>query len=173
MTDSITGYGELVVAGVGVFGTVLGTVVGYLLNEWTRRRQEKDARRARLNAVGVEVERCGEMLRTFLQHNVAAPLYRLPTWAGEKAFGQLATDGTLGRAAVQSLLRYYTNISEINRGLERAGAAASASDNSQLQKEFGRLSSLKVPAILNPENPGDLSLQERVERAIEGALKAL
>jgi hypothetical protein len=151
-------------------GGLIGVVLGFLLSEIPRRRREQQARLSRLHAVRIEVEHCGEMLRTFIRDPKLAPLYRLPTGAGEHALGAIATDGTLGDAATQSLLRYYTQVDEVNRGLDLATQARAADNSKMLAEEFDRLFNFKVPGLLNAPNPGELSLQERVERALKGAL---
>jgi hypothetical protein len=163
----------LVGAGIGAVGALVSAALGYALNEWSQKRRERRAQLGRLHAVRVETEHCGELLRTFQRDMVMAPLYRLPTWAGEQALGVIVVDGALGDAAIQTLPRYYTAVTEFNRGLDRAGLAAAVGNNALLQDEFGRLHSLKAPAILDSQKAGELSLQERVERAIKGAIDAI
>jgi hypothetical protein len=129
-------------------------------------------RLARLYALRAEVEHCGELMRMFLKDGVMAPLYRLPTWAADHALGSVATDGSLGEGQVRALLRYYTNITEINRGLDRAGDAHSSGDTEKLNQEYGRLRGFKIPAVISLEKDGQPPLQESVERAIRGGLEA-
>jgi hypothetical protein len=155
----------------GVIG-LLGVALGWWLAERTRISGERQARLARLHALRAEIEHCGELLKTFLKDEVKAPLYRLPTWAGDHALGPIATDGSLGEGQVRALLRYYTNIAEINRGLDRAGEAHSSGDTVKLDEEYGRLRGLKIPALISMERDGQPPLQESVERAIKGALEA-
>jgi hypothetical protein len=151
-------------------GVVVGVALGWFLNERSRISQAREARKARLHALRVEVEQCGDSMRGYLQANVAAPLYRLPTWAGTQALGYVAMDGSLDEGQVHALLLYYTKIEEVNRGLDRAGEAHAGNDQVQLAMEYNRLC-LKIPEILNSEEASIASLQARVERAIKEAIE--
>jgi hypothetical protein len=156
----------LVGAGATVFGVLAalaGIFMGWRLSERTRTSLENRARLARLHALRVEVGRCGKLLKEFTHANVKAPLYRLPTWAGTRALGYVAMDGSLQEGQVHTLLEYYTKVEEVNRGLDYASEARVRGEQKLLDDEYNRLINFKVPGILS-------NMQEAVERAIEGAI---
>src|SRR5688572_12291362 len=110
----------------GMLSTLAGVVVGFLLSEVVRWRQERQERFSRLVALRVEAGACRTRMETYKAGGKAAPLYRLPTIAAENALPRLIGDGRLSSESLRVLMDYYDRVQEMNRGLERAGAAHAA-----------------------------------------------
>ncbi|MDQ3207102.1 MAG: hypothetical protein M3Q37_00680 [Gemmatimonadota bacterium] len=82
---------------------------------------------------------CERLAVAYLKDGVAAPLYRLPEAAFSASFPAFLAEGVIGRLEVRQLTEFRGAIQEVNRGLDIAGDARSAKDNTLLQNEAGRL----------------------------------
>jgi hypothetical protein len=65
----------------------------------------------------------GNVWRTLVTQKIQAPLYRIPDSTFASGLPKLIGDGRLGENEIAVLLEYADKVSEINRGLDRAGAA--------------------------------------------------
>jgi hypothetical protein len=136
---------------------VILVLVGFILAwvpQWADRRRRILAHWAALRA---EVLLCAECTNALLQDHVAAPLYRLPTLAYEKAFPLLLVEGELSELQVLALSRFFAQVQDINRGLENATRLAQASDDAKLQKEYERLLLKATTLVGGPDGGGGLS----------------
>lgn len=129
--------GNLPTLAVGVFGALLGACVPI---GWSHYRRAVE-RRGELAAILVEFRRCEECFSAYLKDGVGAPLYRIPHSALSIALPKLVGDGSLDIDETGILVRYLSVVEEINRGLERCGAAASQGNQDLLNTEFNRLTS--------------------------------
>jgi hypothetical protein len=77
-------------------------------------------------------------LAALKRDNVAAPLYRLPIAMFSRAVPKLVGEGLLSIDEVGALVEYVNRVEELNRGLDRAGAAHAAGRATQLTEEFER-----------------------------------
>lgn len=128
-----------------LFYGAIGTVIGFTLNEvrslWLKRRKHL-AYWAALNA---EIEYARGRAQMYIDDKIIAPLYRLPTKAFDKCFGELLADGALTEAEATSLMAFFAEVETFNRGLDRAAAATNASE---LDREYGR-NLLKVKQLVS------------------------
>jgi len=115
--------------------------------QWFDRRRKIVAHWAALRA---EATLCVEKAHTFLNDNVMAPLYRLPTTAYEKAFPILLIEGEMTESQLLSLTRFFSQAQDINRGLDYAAAMVHAGENGKLNIEYNRLV-LKVTGLVGSE----------------------
>jgi hypothetical protein len=78
--------------------------------------------------------------------NIQAPLYRLPLAIFKQALPKLIGEGRLTGSEVSLRVEYVNRVDELNRRLDRAGAAHAAHTELLLAEEFGR-NCLKAEAI--------------------------
>jgi hypothetical protein len=120
-------------AGV-LIGTLLATVIPFW-REWKRRRVE---RRGEIDSMFVELRLADLALGELRTRDVGAPLYRLPITMFERAVPKLVGEGLLSLNEHAALIEYINRIEELNRGLDRAGAAHAAGRDLRLAEEFNR-----------------------------------
>src|SRR5712692_6820959 len=86
----------------------------------TTRRDQDDRRRRRLahwSAMSAEVDLCAGLARTYIADNIDVPLYRLPTIVYYNAFPALLADDVVQAPDTSSIVRFYAQVEQINRGL--------------------------------------------------------
>jgi len=109
---------ELVIGAIGVlFGFILS-----IARDWWQRRRKQAAAWA---AIAAECDYCRQLAERYLQNELRAPLYRLPTTAHSNALPILLADGALVRAEVSALIQFVAEVDEMNRGLDRCASASS------------------------------------------------
>lgn len=116
---------------------VLGFVLGFVA-DWFRRYR---MRKGHWKILGAEISICTKRANWYINRNVSAPLYRLPTSVFSISFPVLASEGDLTPEDFESLIEYYSWAEDINRGLESASDEAKADNLDQLQKEEARIHS--------------------------------
>jgi hypothetical protein len=112
---------------------ILGFVLGVLPTYWERRRRQK-AHKAALDA---EQKICRQLAQTYLDANIAAPLYRLPEAAFSTAFPALLADGVVSQVEIEELEWFWLRVQDINRGLDQVNAAIG--DKERVDAERSRL----------------------------------
>lgn len=122
--------------------------------QWFDRRRKIVAHWAALRA---EAMLCVERAHAFLNHNVMAPLYRLPTTAYEKAFPVLLIEGEMTERQLLALARFFSQAQDINRGLDYATAMAHAGEGEKLDREYSRLLAKVTELVGGPDGNGGLS----------------
>jgi hypothetical protein len=117
---------------------LVGVVLGFILSagkDWFVRRWRRKAHWAALRA---EIEYCCHLAKTYLQDDIAAPLYRLPTAAYAHAFSALLADGVPTEPETRTIIQFFTEAHTLNRGLDLAQAARERDDKPARQAEFAR-----------------------------------
>jgi hypothetical protein len=150
-------------------GVVVGAWIGYWKESWQRRKRQVSY----WAAISAEVDLCAGLARAYVRDNVMAPLYRLPTLAYDKGFPALLGDGAVSEEETHSILRFYAQVVQINRGLEYAHAAAAPSaPEGMLEREVSRLYA-KAHALIDPncDDPGGPYYQ-RVRAALDKNIKS-
>jgi hypothetical protein len=116
-----------------IFGMLIGTLPG-----WIGRKRRLRTHWAALRA---EMDLCKEKAETIVGNGstplVLSPLYRLPLLAFEVSLPILLADGALSEVEAKSLSRFYSQVQDINRGLDNA-AEMYKNDNRLLFKEHDR-----------------------------------
>lgn len=125
------------------------------------------------------IERLGELIamisetspavlrmRTLIREQIKAPLYRLPSTISKHALPKLIGDGQLTHPEIDLLVEFSNKVDEINRGLERAGAAHSKDPESSkwLEQEYNRnvAKANEVVEVDTAENKIALSVADQV-----------
>jgi hypothetical protein len=157
-----------VVALIGSVSGLAGVVVGAALASARERRQGRKRRLSYWSAISAEVEECKGLAEAYVRDSVSAPLYRLPTLAYNNGFPALLGDGAVSEEETRAILRFYSQVTQINRGLEYAHAATdSGVPPAVLARQADRLllkaRNLFDPACRDPGGP----YYERVRAAID------
>jgi hypothetical protein len=135
---------------VGV-SEVISVVVGFILGHVPRWLDRHRRIKTHWHSLRAEALLCKKAAEAFLAAKIAAPLYRLPVVAFERAFPILITDGSVSEQELMALSRFVSVVQEFNRGLEDASGFVKANDNEHLRKAHGR-NILKAEALLTPAN---------------------
>jgi len=148
-----------------LLGVVLGVVLGFILGLVAPYLQRKHRLGAHWAALGVEVEICERLARTYLSAGVAAPLYRLPTMAFSVSLPSLLADGAVSGQEVNHLESFWMWVQDINRGLDNANHAMHAANSTQLNLEVARLR-LKCEELLVESSGGNEAYAASAHRVI-------
>ncbi len=118
----MTGTDPLTVAYVSAVAALAGATLGFagpqLIASWQKRKRHF----AYWSAMSAEADLCQSFAKQYLIARVESPLYRLPTIAYEKGFPALLGDGAITAFEAAGVLLFYTQVEQINRGLDRADA---------------------------------------------------
>ena len=110
---------------VGLVGVVLGFILAQAKDWWSRRRRRKSY----WGALRAELEFCRGQAEILMKDQVAAPLYRLPVAAYAHSFPALLGDGAVSEDEARTIMRFFTEVETLNRGLDLATAARDRNDN--------------------------------------------
>ena len=115
---------------------LLGLLVGLLPPWFARKRRLKTHWRA----LRAEVTQCSERATVVFtsQPLVMAPLYRLPLMTYQASFPVLLADGAVSESEVRTLGRFFSQVQDINRGLDNAAETNKADKLAKLEQEFER-----------------------------------
>jgi len=149
----------------GFLGVVVGCFIPIGISRWAR-RTERLGELAAMRAEMFQAHLCMNAIRG-TDLIVAAPLYRLPQLIFKVALPKLIGEGKLTQTEVRALLEYVMRIDELNRGLDRAGDAATADAPLRLNDEYSR-NVAKVEHVLDsPPGPVlGVSLFDQAEAAL-------
>lgn len=140
------------------WAAILGALVGSNVPPaWAAYRRRVE-RRGEVEAALCEARICRECMEALIDEGIMAPLYRLPTGALARALPKLVGDGSLSMNETGALVTYLAKMEEINRGLDRSGAAHAAGKNDQVEGEYRRL---KLKAQRYLKKSGHVGMTER------------
>ena len=156
----------------GLGGVIIGAVITQGI-AWFQRRKRH---RAYWSAMSAEIDLCNGLSKAYVRDEVQAPLYRLPTIAYDKGFEALLADGVVSEEEASGILRFYSQVVQINRGLDYAhaatepGAAAGA-----LSEQASRLklkaTNLSDPESKDPGGPYYLTVRRLIDRHVKRAMR--
>jgi hypothetical protein len=126
------------------FGVLIG-----LIPPWFARKRRLKTHWCALRA---EMEQCRDKAETLLRDNVMAPLYRLPIACYQISFPILLSDGALDEQDALTLGRFFSQVQDINRGLDNAAEMYKRDDIEKVRVEYQR-NCLKANALF--QNEGD------------------
>ena len=114
-----------------------------------------------------DVYHARKRMETLTEQKIQAPLYRIPDSTLSGGLPKLIGDGRLRKNEIAVLLEFANKIAEINRGLDRAGAAHAAQPGGSdlLNSEFAR-NQAKANEVLEPPDDGKEPLINEAERAL-------
>lgn len=128
---------------------ILGFLLG-LIPGWKARR---DRLKVHWGALRAEIELCREHATTYLKDDVMAPLYRLPMKAYEASLSVLLSDAAVKEDEVQTLLKFYGQVEDLNRGLDNATQLAMENNTGPLKTEYKR-NCMKAEQLIPPQSGG-------------------
>lgn len=145
---------RLLVSGVDfssgdLMGEVASLLLGFLLGlvpPWFTRRQRLKAHWWALRA---ELAECREKAETLLSESdrFQTPLYRLPTNAFQVSFPIILADCAIDESEARALTRCFSQIQDINRGLDNAAEFYKEANTGKLHTEHNR-NCLKARALI-------------------------
>jgi hypothetical protein len=143
----------------GLLGAVIVLIVGYAVRFVEQRIQI----RGNWGALHAEVQQCGLLAETYRLAGVAAPSYRLPTICYQSCLPALLSLSGISEEETCAVLKFYSQVETVNRGLDQADMAYQAQDDARLQGEFSRLL-LKCAKIERPAGALFAEVREVSER---------
>jgi hypothetical protein len=137
---------------------ILGFALGLIPSEASRFRR----RLSHWNFLKVEIDACGQIARDLLNADeiVLSPLFRLPTTSYSTSFPALLADQALSEDEIDTLVKFFGHVHEINRGLDHAAEMHKLGEESKLLRERDRVS-LKASKIVRSPGDDQPSLYER------------
>jgi len=106
-------------------------------------------------AVRAEIIQCNEKATTIFTSEplVMAPLYRLPLMTYQASFPVLLGDGAVSESEVRVLGRFFSQVQDINRGLDNAAEMNKSDKQAKLEQEFSR-NCLKAKGLVQAQGQG-------------------
>ncbi|MEK6211928.1 MAG: hypothetical protein AABM64_16425 [Pseudomonadota bacterium] len=128
---------------------LLGMLIGLLPPWFIRKRRLK----THWCALRAEIVQCNEKATTIFTSVplVMAPLYRLPQMTYQSSFPVLLADGAVSESEVRVLGRFFSQVQDINRGLDNAAEMNKADKLAKLEQEFDR-NCLKAKGLVQPQD---------------------
>lgn len=151
-----------------LWAALLGVVLGFILGEAKDWRLRRRRRRAHWAALRAEIEFCGQTATTYLQDPVQAPLYRLSTAAYSQSFPALLADGVIAETEARRMIKFFSEVHTLNRGLDLAQAARERNDEPALQAERER--NLLKARRLAPHDTYPQSLYQAARAVVDAHL---
>jgi hypothetical protein len=122
----------------GTAGIALGAIISAAITFWWASWRRSTERRGEVTAMAVEMYHARRLIGALAADHISAPLYRLPMDMFERHLPKLVGDGVLTDNEVAALVEYVMRAEELNRGFERASAAAAMNDSVAIQQEYAR-----------------------------------
>ncbi|MGH9426890.1 MAG: hypothetical protein ACRD2L_11390 [Terriglobia bacterium] len=85
-----------------------------------------------------EIELCRERASSLISDSIQSPLYRLPLSAYETSFPVLLSEGALSEGESLTMGRFFSQVQDINQGLDNTAAMLNSTDTAGLNREFSR-----------------------------------
>lgn len=136
----------------GLYG-LAGVIVGATITQGVAWLQKRKRHLSYWSAMSAEIDLCRGLADAYLNDQVSAPLYRLPTIAYEAGFPALLGDGAVAKDEATTMLRFYSQVAQLNRGLDQIHEATVR--QAPLDPEVRRLR-LKAEKLLDKcqQDPG-------------------
>ena len=147
--DIVTQY----VAWTGIAAALVGALIGSLATHVLHRKHESDqakaARERHLAALAAEMDFNARLAATYIDENIAAPLYRFPTTVYRTVYAQLLSEILTG-GDVRALTAFYAQAEQMNRGLDAIALQVAEGRTDGIQREHQRLTA-KAREMRHPE----------------------
>jgi hypothetical protein len=136
----ITSWGQVIP--VSVVSSLIGATVGGLItHRFTlsrERRRAESTRQRYLAALAAEIEYCAKLAATYVKEEIHSPLYRFPKTAYDVVYSTLLSEVLTG-SDVASLISFYSQVDQMNRGLDAIDRHRVAKETDLLEREVRRL----------------------------------
>ena len=140
---------------------VIGLLLSLIPTWFTRKRRLK----THWCAIRAEMAQCKEKAETLLKDNIQSPLYRLPLIAYQTSYPVLLADGAVDENEVLALGNYFSQVQDINRGLDNSAEANMSGGSHKLKDEFDR-NRLKAGKLIKDQN-GEASLHKKAKEIVD------
>ena len=127
---------------------IVGVVVGFILSEAKSAFSNNKRNKTNFKALKAEIDFCSYLANVYVNDNIMAPLYRLPTNAYEASLPQLLGASAIDETELKAVQQFYMEVESLNRGLDQAELARDNSD--KLKTEYNR--NLGKARFLLPSN---------------------
>jgi hypothetical protein len=141
---------------MSILDTLIGAAVALAavwLERWLSSRADesrsREIRRMHLAALEAEIDYCGKLAGTYVTEGYAAPLYRFPKTVYETVYPTLVSD-VLSETDVTSLTGFYSQVDQMNRGLDAIGRYWAEGNMGAYEKERNRLAQ-KAAEMRHPD----------------------
>ena len=112
-----------------------------------------------------EIELCRERASTLLTDAIQSPLYRLPLSAYETSFPVLLSEGALSEVESLTMGRFFSQVQDINRGMDNAAAMLNVNVTAGLDREYDR-NLLKARQLVESRD-GEDSLYAEAKQVVD------
>jgi len=131
-----------VLAWSGIVAAVVGALSGGFVSHWLsvshQRQRSADIRGLHIAALRAEIEYCGKLAGTYATQGIMAPLYRFPKTVYETVYPTLVSE-ILSDADVTALTSFYSQVDQMNRGLDAMDGYRAVGNTNGMNEEFRRL----------------------------------
>lgn len=134
----------------GLIGALIATALAHFLRVNREERTTRKIRDRHLAALAAEIDYCAQLAGTYVDEPYAAPLYRFPTTVYATVYAKLVSE-TLSGEDVTALTAFYSQVEQMNRGLDAIERYRAVGDQANMQNEYGRLL-VKAQAMRHREN---------------------
>lgn len=143
---------------------LLGMLIGLVPGWYARKRRLK----THWCALRAEMDECREKAKMLLSDKYPSPLYRLPLNAFTVSFSIILADGAINEAEVHALTRFFSQVQDINRGLDNAAKLYMANDPNKMQSEHNR-NCMKATRLIEGEG-GEASLFASAKAVVDNKI---
>lgn len=136
--DSVTQFVVCAGIGGGVVGALAGSLGAHLLHRRHERDRAKAVRSLHLAALTAEIDFNARLAATYVDENIAAPLYRFPMTVYNTVYAHLLSE-VLSDADVAALTAFYSQCEQMNRGLDAIAQHVADRSSHAINQEHQRL----------------------------------
>jgi hypothetical protein len=120
------------------FFLLVGAIVGYWLKIARENWESRKTRSQRFAVLRAEINYCAKLARTYITEPYMAPLYRFPRTVFDATYPHLASQ-SLSESDVYALTGFYSQVDQMNRGLDAVERYRAAGDEEHMVREVQRL----------------------------------
>lgn len=136
-TAQTTDFVPLVIISA-IVGALVSSFINHRLLITREQRKARETRDRHFAALGAEIDYCARLAATYAEGTVGAPLYRFPATVYETVYATLV-GGALSGVDISALTAFYSQVDQMNRGLDAIERYRAAKDEVHAQNEFNRL----------------------------------
>jgi len=135
-----------------IIGALVSSFFNHRLLVAREQRKAKEARDRQFAALGAEIDFCSRLAATYAKGTVKAPLYRFPATVYQTVYPALVGWG-LPDSDISALTGFYSQVDQMNRGLDIIERYRAAHDDNNVDAEFNRL----IAKALEMRHPTEFS----------------
>lgn len=140
------------------------------LSSRTERGQSVAVRDRHLAALSAEIDYCAKLAHVYFTENILAPLYRFPRTVYDTVYPTLVSD-TLDETDISALTSFYSQVDQMNRGLDAIAKLVPGGITKEMQIEGNRLRAkaeeMRHPTEALQRPPGGSEFYHRAIAALQ------